>query len=244
MKHNFYLYSFVLLLVAANFLLMYKLSNLEYKFDTLREANVRLSQGKELTSSQIEVRSFKEESYIDQQERDTTLILTVVALLATFTAFFTFRGVKDEFEAFKLSINDKYIKVENKNSEQQKRLANLEVDVSFQLAIIHEDQATKFYMKDKMDYYINSLLCSAEELAFVLNNQTDENEMFLENTYKDVIDTLNKIIREQEGKEKINQTKLVDFDRFRKRIKQIEKCLKKDDYHLITQVDSMFVYLV
>lgn len=107
MKHNFYFYGFVILLAALNFLLMYQLSNLEYKLDTLRESNIRLSQNKELTPNQIEIRRFKEESYLNQQERDTTLLLTMFALFATLTAFFTFKGVTSEFEAFKSSVKDK-----------------------------------------------------------------------------------------------------------------------------------------
>jgi hypothetical protein len=44
----------------------------------------------------LQFRQFKEDSYITQQSRDTTLILSVFAAIVGLTAFFTYRISKDE----------------------------------------------------------------------------------------------------------------------------------------------------
>jgi hypothetical protein len=237
------LYGIVIVLIASNLLLMYYLSNLEYKLDTLNEANVRLSQYKELTANEIKFRSFKEEQYISQQERDTTLILFVFAIFTGAVAFITFRSVTKQVIEHTASLDKKYADQQAKNNEHHKRLLKLEVDLSFQIAIIREEEAKKLLSEGNIDGYINTLLCSTENLAYVLNTQVGENEQFLSATYSDIVKQLNDVLQIFEtGKTAINNQGVVDFERFKKRIFEIDKCLKKEDYHLITSVQSKFEY--
>jgi hypothetical protein len=72
----------------------YRVSNLEYKYETLKEANIRLKSNLPLTNAQVKERQFKEEMYIRQQESDTNLILIVFTTALGLTAFLTFTSVK------------------------------------------------------------------------------------------------------------------------------------------------------
>lgn len=122
MKTNIILVLLVVFCISGVFLMYNKLSALEYRYETLKESNIRLQLKEPLTSNQIKEREFKEEMYIRQQEKDTTLILSIFGAFSILVGFFTFRSVREEFVnkvnqidqsniAAKAEIQNKYIEI-------------------------------------------------------------------------------------------------------------------------------------
>ena len=96
MKNNFYPVSLTIVFSLLMLFMYYKVSNLEYKYETLKEANVRLKSNSPLTDTQVKERQFKEDSYIRQQQGDTNLIIIVFTLALGLTAFLTITPTKRE----------------------------------------------------------------------------------------------------------------------------------------------------
>jgi hypothetical protein len=87
-----------------------------------------------IISNNNNLQKVKESYYIEQQNRDTTLILfTVTALIALFSAT-TFIGVKSEFKTNVAKIEDKYNEQITKYEESVIHISNLKSNISFQYA--------------------------------------------------------------------------------------------------------------
>ena len=108
MKNNFYPVSLTIVFSLLMLFMYYKVSNLEYKYETLKEANVRLKSNSPLTDTQVKERQFKEDSYIRQQQGDTNLILIVFTLALGLTAFLTITPTKRELTFRIASLEQKY----------------------------------------------------------------------------------------------------------------------------------------
>ena len=108
MKNNFYPVSLTTIFSLLMIFMYYRVSNLEYNYETLKEANVRLKSNLPLTDVQVKERQFKEEMYIRQQEKDTNLILIVFTLALGLTAYLTIVPTKRELTTRITSLEKEY----------------------------------------------------------------------------------------------------------------------------------------
>ncbi len=167
----------------------YKVSNLEYRYETLKEANVRLKTNYPLNEAQIKERQFKEEMYIRQQERDTTLILFVFSFGSAIAGFFTFRSVKEQFvnqiNEIKKEYNDYKTDIENKHIEISHKYKKLEKDLNFEsLATLMNEVRL---VKDET-VEISLRLTLTQKLIKFLKDSVDEDKAYQESIV-DLIDS-------------------------------------------------------
>ena len=158
MKNNFYSVSLTVVFSLLLLFMYYRVSNLEHKYETLKEANVRLKSNLPLTDAQIKERQFKEEMYIRQQESDTNLILIVFTTALGLTAFLTFTSVKRDFERRSSIIEDKY--TENTRNIDSKHSLILELKARMDLDSSQSNfsQSSYFFHEEDYEYYITSFL--------------------------------------------------------------------------------------
>lgn len=114
------IYYFISILVLLNVYLIYTVSNFDYEFQTLKESNIRLANCEPLTSEQTEMRQFKEEYYLKQQDRDTKLIMFLIPITFGIGSYFTYRKIVSEFSVYVNVLDKKYEDYETKWDEQHK----------------------------------------------------------------------------------------------------------------------------
>jgi hypothetical protein len=149
----------------------YHVSNLEYKYETLKEANVRLKSNSPLTDNQVKERQFKEDSYIRQQSNDTTLILLVFTIALGLTAFLTVVPTRREFDARITSLEKEYTNystnINNKHNDFEFRLdysqANDYIGLYNKSVIDKDKEYCLFYAVLALSSFVDSYLSSSEK---------------------------------------------------------------------------------
>lgn len=194
MKTNFYKTILFILLSIGMLFMYYRVSNLEHKYETLKEANVRLKTNNPLNEAQIKERQFKEEMYIRQQESDTTLILFVFSLGSVVIGIFTFRTVKEEFVSqinqVKKEYNDYKNDIEKKHIEISHNFSRIIRSLNFESALSIMREAKSINDKSTST---GLMLTSIEKLIHVLESNIEENQT-LRNSIIDMIESQVEII--------------------------------------------------
>lgn len=189
MKTNFYKTILFILLSIGMLFMYYRVSNLEHKYETLKEANVRLKTNNPLNDAQIKERQFKEETYIRQQERDTTLILFVFSLGSVVIGLFTFRTVKEEFvnqiNEVKKEYNDYKTEIEKKHIEISHKYKKLEKDLNFESVATLMNEVR--LVKDET-VEISLRLSLTQKLIKFLKDSVDDDKAYQESIV-DLIDS-------------------------------------------------------
>ena len=193
MKSNFYSVSLTIVFSLLMIFMYYRVSNLEYNYETLKEANVRLISNLPLTDVQVKERQFKEEMYIRQQEKDTTLILIVFTLALGLTAYLTIAPTKRELTTRIASLEKEYTdystEINNKHNDFEFRLNYSQANDYIGLYNKNVDDKDKEYslfysllaLSSFSDCYVSNSTKNDEEFKYetlsliklILNNLTE-----------------------------------------------------------------------
>lgn len=160
MKDNLYAIVITTLLFALLIFVFYRVSNLEYKYETLKESNIRLSLNTSLSSEQIKERQFKEELYIRQQEKDTTLILLVFTITIGVFSFLTFTSVKRTFDFRSDMMENKYQKYISEYEIKHSLVLELKSRLDLDNAFKSKSTAYEFLRNNLFLDYTESMLTS------------------------------------------------------------------------------------
>ena len=235
MKKNFYPVCLTIVFSLLILFMYYRVSNLEYKYETLKEANIRLTTNNPLTESQIKERQFKEDMYISQQENDTNLILVVFTVVLGMTAFLTFTSVERTFERHVSSIDKKNTdytnNIDRENSLLGKKLIKLEKDLSLQTAKDYSRIAEKYYDNGDLGEYILACIFCLNKYVFVFNNSSSDSEHFKEevrlNIHSKIDDLFDSITHDDDSSGYIVST--LDFTESINMISEIVKKLQPEE---------------
>lgn len=164
----------IAILVVVNILLFYKITNFDVKFQTLKEALIKIEKNKQPLDKDILISQFKEESYIRQQERDTTLILLVFTLFASAVAFITYRGFVNKIVDYTASTEQKYTDHKTEYDKQHNIILELKSRIDHEMAFKYYTYASDSYREKFYDDYLDSTLTSISyyvEYYFYLTNE-------------------------------------------------------------------------
>lgn len=138
-------------------------------------------------------KTFKEDYYIEQQSRDTTLILTVFAILAGLVSLFTFLSIERRFTTFKEEVKEvqknyqievsKKQKLHNKKLKKvKKNLWETYLKMSFEFIEIKRNSASKSLNNgNHEDYVINSFECAVHySIAYMFDKNVDRGKILSE----------------------------------------------------------------
>lgn len=200
MKNNIIFLIFIIVTFVGGLAVYQKLATLESKFETLKESNIRLQENKPLTAVQLKERQFKEEMYIDQQERDTTLILSVFGIFSLLIGFLTFRSVREEFVNKINQLNEKNAayqdRIDNKYTEIAHSYSKLENEFNLDMAETYIKRASSF-LNVNNSMYVFYKLKSVNSYINALNNSLNENKLLHDSLLKTMKDQVNSALSTQ-----------------------------------------------
>ena len=192
MKNNFYPVSLTIVFSLLLLFMYYRVSNLECKYETLKETNVRLKSNLPLTDTQIKERQFKEEMYIRQQESDTNLILIVFTLALGLTAYLTIAPTKRE-------LNSRITSLEKEYADYKSDIDSKHNDFEFRLDYSQANEYIGLYNKsldnkDKKEYCLFYALLSLSSFAdsYLSSSEKSDEEFKLQTStlIKNILDEL------------------------------------------------------
>jgi hypothetical protein len=158
-----------------------------------------ISQNKTLQKENLptsNIQKFKEDYYIQQLSRDTSLLLVVFPILLAITTIATFAGVREEFKRNLAEIKSESEKQISEYNKSVIHIKNLEGDLSFEVAKnLKKDLESLFGNVDenKMDDYINIVelsLTICDYYSKSLNLKSDINPKFKDAVQSLLADTL------------------------------------------------------
>lgn len=235
MKNKFYPIIILSLLFILSIFLFYRVSNLEYKYETLKESNIRLTSNLPLTAEQIKERQFKEEMYIKQQERDTYLILSVFTIALGFTAFFTIKPAISKVE-------EKITEIENEYKEHLSLMKEKQKSLEFYLKfnegnfyIAQHDNYIEKQNKELILYYCFCALSSFSECY--LNDTTLNDEVSKENLKERIKNGLNNLL--QINKYSISVELSGKIERSLNKIRELDDVVINK---LLSKIESAIIY--
>lgn len=132
-KTNIFLYVVVILLCIGFTLSICKINHLNSRLDTQNNLIYDIIKGDKQTEQQLKYQQFKEDSYIRQQDRDTTLILLIVPVFFAMFGYFTFKLSSDEFAFFKNEMIRNYDEQKAANQSVHKQLVKTQNDLYYLL---------------------------------------------------------------------------------------------------------------
>ncbi len=231
------LYILVSILTVLNLYFIYTISNFEYHFETLKESNIRLANCEPLTSKETEIRQFKEEYYLKQQDRDTKLIFLVIPILFGLVSYLTYKKVLGEVTIHRDVLDKKYTDYETKWDEQHKRLSKLELDLYFQIGLNYSDYAEKHRIKNDFKNYIITSMCAMEKYAQVINLcESDSYKQLILNTLNSAIDFDFHLIKNIST---IYEVSDLDFSVYKIRILTISNVLDSKNLQMFNVIASI-----
>lgn len=191
MKFRFYPFVLITIFSILVLLLFYRVTNLEYKYETLKEANVRLTTNHPLTDEQVKERQFKEEMYIKQQERDTNLILLVFTVALATTAFLTVVPFRREFESRIASVENEYA---NYSTTTESKYNDLEFKLSLSQSNLFKILYNQALKDKEASLSVVFLIKSISELTHnYLSKSSLNNELLKNNRLEEVRDALREV---------------------------------------------------
>lgn len=154
-----------LTLLTGVAILLFKYCTLTTKVESLNNQIVRFANCETKTIEDLKHQQFKEDSYIRQQERDTTLILFIFSVLIASFGFFTFKLSSDEFAFFKDKVKDDINNQHTKYETVHNQLVETQTDFYSQIADYNEEKAKKYKSEHNELLYITYIMKA-------LNNHT------------------------------------------------------------------------
>lgn len=185
---------------------------------------------KELVNKEFQ--KVKEDYYIEQQNRDTNLLLVVFPILLAITSVMTFTGVREEFKSSLAIQKSTY---ENQISEYNKsiiHIKNLEGDLSFETAknISKDFDLFKLQYSDKeLIEVVELALISCEYYAKSIILKTDKSVKF-ENSVTNIIHSSLERLKELSDEQTTINLHSISLNRFITIKNNLEKVINEEGF--------------
>jgi len=118
-----------------------------------------------LKSNSVDFKSektFKEDYYITQQNRDTTLLLVIFPLIVGLTSYLTYQNLRSSFESRILEMQTENEKNKAEYDIRHKEIDNLKFEFNFETSLLQGALSKDYYDKGLIeDSFIISLRASA-----------------------------------------------------------------------------------
>lgn len=181
---------------------------------------------------------FKEDYYIQQQDYNTTLILTVFGLTIAFFGFLSYNSFLSQVKGIEAKVKKNKRLQEEEHKRHEDKLIELSNDVSYQLgsAILKE-------AKEKLDLQdqIIHIITGCEHLSKAIANPINENEEYINST-KGIISDHIKELAELIDKNSDNIVySNLKPERLQSKQDRIRKVIPSEDVHLLNKIFSKIV---
>jgi len=170
-------------LAIVCFLLFQKVNYLNDRLITLGDNVVYYCDS--IDNSRFEKYEFREQQYIRQQERDFTVLMTLMFFLATLTGFISYKLSADEFTFFKKQVDKKHRKQKANYRKLQNKIEATKADLNYETYLIRLEDAKRYSKAGSIGAYVFYSLTSLMYLSLAHifrhnNGNTDLAESLLE----------------------------------------------------------------
>lgn len=165
-------------------------------------------------------KTFKEDFYITQQSRDTTLLLVVFPVLVGIVSLLTYINITERHRNIIEEIKTETHKQKSENDSYHKKFVLLESELNFQTGLIYSERASKNILIDINSSIVQSL-SAMEKFASCIVSENYINKEHATKSLENELDFLSKIIENDIFHIKI------DFRIYKERNVRISKVLNK-----------------
>lgn len=143
------LYSFCIIILLVFSTISYHNNNvLESRINSLNKNSIDFNSEK----------TFKEDYYIKQLDRDTTLLLVVFPILVGFISLFTYKNILDKIVTYEANINNKIKEKETEWDKNHNLILELKARIDLNSSQNNFSQSSYFFHEKDYEYYITSFL--------------------------------------------------------------------------------------
>ena len=223
MKNHFHIvYSSILIVLIILVCIEYHNNNvLESRINTLNKNSIDFKSEK----------TFKEDFYITQQSRDTTLLLVVFPIIVGIISLLTYVNITERHRNMIESIKAEAHKNKSENDSYHKKFVLLESELNFQTGLIYSERASKNILID-IGSTITQSLSAMEKFASCIISENYINKVAATKSLDNELDFLSKIIENDIFHIKI------DFRIYKERNERISKVLNKTQMEKFNQIVS------
>lgn len=239
MKKQVYLLlsAIIIVLITISAILFSYNRGLNNRIDTLSKSVERISlSDSTYISIEVDKMRFKEDYYIQQQSKDTTLILTVFGLLTIVFGYFSFNSFRKEVENVVNEVKEDYNIYVKKYEDEKHKLVILENKVNYQMSMFYFDYAKSVEDIKSFDYTFFRLKGCAF-LAKILVNPIDENEQFISAIQSIIDENITELSRELLHEIYISENE-VNTEMLKTIQETISKVVDNKNYQLLNQIFS------
>lgn len=180
-------------------------------------------------------KTFKEDFYITQQSRDTTLLLVVFPILVGILSLFTYVNVTERHRNIIEEIKAEAHKQKSENDIYHNNLVLLESELNFQIGLIYSARAEKMLYSKFITIGIMLSFISMEKFALAIlseNSKEKKEESF--RLLKLELSRLNSIVKDSD----LFRIDNLDFTLYKDRIARITKVLNNDETKIFNRITS------
>lgn len=174
-------------------------------------------------------KTFKEDFYITQQNRDTTFLLVVFPLFVGIVSFLTYVNITERHRNSIEDIKTEAHKNKSENDSYHKKFVLLESELNFQTGLIYSERASKYISIDVGASIVQSL-SAMEKFASCIDSENYINRQ----------PALNSLYNELKHLERITTGDLflidIDFKIYKVRIERIAKVLDNRGTKIFNQI--------
>ena len=221
-KYIHLIYSSILFILIVFVFIEYHNNNvLESRINSLNKNSIDFTSEK----------TFKEDFYITQQSRDTTLLLVVFPIIVGIISLLTYVNITERHRNMINSIKAEAHKNKSENDGYHKKFVLLESELNFQTGLIYSERASKNILIDINSSIVQSL-SAMEKFASCIISENYINKVAATKSLNNELDFLSKIIENDIFHIKI------DFRIYKERNERISKVLNKTQTEKFNQIAS------
>lgn len=223
-KHIHLIYSSILFFLIVFVCIEYHNNNaLESRINSLNKNSIDFKSEK----------TFKEDFYITQQNRDTTFLLVVFPIIVGVISLLTYVNITERHRNMIESIKAQSHKQKSENDSYHNDLLLLESELNFQIGLIYSDRASVL-IENEFKVGLMMFFCSLEKFALIALNNNSQSKK--EEAIKELIRILNYLDKKIDNNDFFNIE--LNFRTYKDRIENISKVLNQNSLELFNRITS------
>jgi hypothetical protein len=159
----------ITLILAIGFIVLIiqnsKIKNLNSRVETVNKSFQRLVLKDKTLEKDIKFQQFKEDSYLRQLDRDTTLILWFIAIVAGLFGIVSFSSINRRIITLEDDLEKKYGNHLKKVNNLTDDLQDIKADLNSESYTINSEKAENFNKEKNYDLYVFYALLSGSKLS-------------------------------------------------------------------------------
>lgn len=184
------------------------------------------------------IQKFKEDYYIKQLDRDTTLILVLFPVLLGLVAAFSYTSVKEEFKSQIQKVKEDYERKINDFEKTTESFYELEGDVNYEVARFRDSDSLEYYDKKEWEGFVVFKLLAVDYYAKSIFQKKSANDKFVNSVTSTIIANLEEMISVIETEGSDMKMKELAYDKFIRIKNNLEKLENPKINKLIARIFS------